>query len=222
MPKNIKSAAAARRPYLKSRNTAYLWSFVGVNLAIFLAVFISKQFTSSSIEHLWESVTTKDGIIATCIPVLTIVLSGLLDDVSKARLVFWRWRNPLPGCRVFTELITTDPRIDVAALRSKHGELPHDPQAQNTLWYRLYKKHIESVPVSEAHGIYLLTRDMTALSAMLAVLFSTSVIVDSVDWKIVGLYSAALFTQYLVVATAAQNYGIRFVLNVLAEESHSE
>ncbi len=118
--------------------------------------------------------------------------------------------------------MTTDPRIDAAALGKKHGELPHDPQAQNTLWYRLYKRHIESVQVSEAHKIYLLTRDMTALSAVLAVSFSIGMMVGSADWGIVAFYSVALVVQYLVLAKSARNYGIRFVLNVLVEESYSK
>src|SRR5208282_4310181 len=124
MPTKAKSSAAAQEPYLKDKNGAYLWSFIGANLAVFLSLVVSRQFASSSIDHFWQRVTTKDGIIAACIPILAIVLSGVLSDAGKARLVFWRWQNPLPGCRAFTELIVSDPRIDVAALRKKHGDFP--------------------------------------------------------------------------------------------------
>lgn len=206
---------------LKRRNAGYLWSFVGINIAVFLSVFISKGFSSSSIDHLWKGVTTKNGILATCIPLLTIVLSGLVGDQMKARLVFWRWRNSLPGCRVFSELIADDVRIDVARLKKQHGEFPCDPKQQNTLWYRLYKKHAENVIVSEAHRNYLLTRDMTALSAIFFVLFSVVIGFDSVGWKVASLYAVSLTAQYLISAISAQNYGKRFVLNVLAEESHA-
>jgi hypothetical protein len=211
-----------RQPFLKSRNAGYLWSFVGVNLALFLAVFITKGFSSSSIEHLWKGLTKKDSIIATCIPLLTVVLSGVLRDEVKARLVFWRWRNPLPGCRVFTELVSSDPRIDVSALRKQYGEFPCEPKEQNTLWYRLYKKHIGNVVVTEAHRVYLLTRDMTTLSAIFLILFSIGVGLDSVNWRTGCLYTTILIAQYFIIATSARNYGIRFVLNVLAEESHAE
>jgi hypothetical protein len=220
--KNSPNATAARRPYLKSRNAGYLWSFVGVNLAVFLSVFITKGFSSSSIEHLWKGITTRDGIIATCIPLLTIVLSGLLGDQAKARLVFWHWHNPLPGCRVFTDLIGNDARIDVLALRKKHGEFPRDPKEQNALWYRLYKKHTGNVVVTEAHRNYLLTRDMTTLSAIFLALFSIGISFDSVSWKTEYLYSTVLIAQYFIIATSARNYGTRFVLNVLAEESHAK
>ena len=63
---------------------------------------------------------------------------------------------------------------------------------------------------------------MTTLSAVFVVLFSIAIGLDSVGWKIAVLYSGILLAQYLMIATAARNYGIRFVLNVLAEESHSQ
>lgn len=219
--KKQNNGSTGRRVNLKSKNAAYLWSFIGINLAIFLSVFISKGFTSSSVDQLWKRVTTKDGIIAACIPLLTIVLTGFADDVNKARLVFWRWRNPLPGCRAFSELMKGDPRIDIPTLKKKLGELPRSAQAQNSLWYRLYKKHRESLEVMEAHRIYLLTRDMTTLAAAFALLFSIGVVLGSVEWKSAIAYSLILLCQYLLIATSARNYGRRFVLNVLTEESHS-
>src|SRR5579859_4799602 len=116
---------------LKSKNAPYLWSFIGVNLAIFWSLLVNKQFTGVSVEDFWSHIIAKDGIVAVCIPIATIVLIGILDDTSKARLVFWRLRHPLPGCRVFTELVKTDPRIDVLALKERYGELPRKPHAQN-------------------------------------------------------------------------------------------
>lgn len=213
--------AKSEEPYLKSKNAGYLWSFIGASLAVFLSLVVSRQFTSSSVDHFWERVTTKDGIIAACIPILAIILTGVLSDAGKARLVFWHWRNPLPGSRAFTDLIRTDPRVDVPALRKKCGAFPKDPRAQNALWYRLYKKHKTTTSVWEAHKIYLLTRDLTTMSAIFAVLFSIGVAAASVGSKISLWYSGALIVQYLFVASSARNYGKRFVLDVLTEESSS-
>jgi hypothetical protein len=221
LEEEAKTAVPVEEPYLKGKNAAYLWSFIGANLAIFLSLLVSRQFASSSIDHFWERVTTKDGIIAACIPILAIILSGVLSDTGKARLVFWHWRNPLPGCRAFTRLITTDPRIDIPTLRKKLGKFPQAPQAQNALWYRLYKQHKTTTLVWEAHKIYLLTRDITTISAVFAVLFSIGVVTASVGWKTSLLYAGALTLQYILAASAARNYGKRFVLDVLAEESSS-
>jgi hypothetical protein len=81
------TAVATRWPYLKGKNAPSLWAFVGANLAICFSLFITKGFSTASIDQLWKSVTKKDGIIAVLMPILTIVLSGLFSDIAKARLV---------------------------------------------------------------------------------------------------------------------------------------
>jgi hypothetical protein len=188
---------------------------------VLFSVLVTRGFSGASVEHFWGRVTAKDGLIAATIPLLAIVLSGVLGDLGKARLVFWRWHNPLPGCRVFTTLIGTDPRINGPALKKKLGRLPRDPQAQNALWYGLYKKRRGNPTILEAHRIYLLTRDMTAISALFVLLFPIGLVIVSVNLRTSLLYGGGLVVQYLLVATAARNYGVRFVLNVLAEEAQS-
>jgi hypothetical protein len=76
-PEDANSLSPVQEPYLKGKNSVYLWSFIGANLAIFLSLVVSRQFASSSIDHFWERVTTKDGIIAACIPILAIILLNL-------------------------------------------------------------------------------------------------------------------------------------------------
>lgn len=208
--------------YLKGKNAPYLWLFIGLNVTIFISVTVGRQLTYSSVEHIWQWVATKDGLIAICVPLTTIVMNGLLGDMAKARLVFWRWLNPLPGCRAFSELMNTDPRIDAQVLKAKHAPIPQDPREQNSLWYGLYKVHGKVVTVSEAHRLYLLTRDMTALSVLFTVMFPVSVLYVSVEAKRVLLYCGILFTQYLLLSISARNYGNRFVLNVLAVASHAK
>ncbi len=212
----------AEQKYLKGGNSRFLWLFIGVNLAAFLSVSIGRQLSGSSLEHFWQRVSAKDGLVAICVPLAAVVLNGLLGDLAKTRLVFWRWQNPLPGCRAFSELMGTDPRIAIEVLKTKCGRLPEDPKEQNALWYQLYKKHTASVTVIEAHRAYLLTRDMTALSAVFAVLFSIGIFVALATWKTTTLYIAFLIAQYLILSTSARNYGTRFVLNVLTEESHTK
>ncbi len=205
--------------YLKGKNAPHLWLFTGFNIAIFLSFAIGTKLDWSSFDHFWQLVSAKDGIVAAFMPLVTIVMNGLLNDLTKARLVFWQWKNPLPGCRAFSKLMNTDPRIDIQALRSNYGQFPQDPKEQNALWYRLYKRYAESITVSEGHKVYLLTRDMTALSALFFLLFTAGVIFSEGSCRTTLLYGAALFVQYLVLSTSARNYGRRFVLNVLTEAS---
>jgi predicted LPLAT superfamily acyltransferase len=62
---------------------------------------------------------------------------------------------------------------------------------------------------------------MATISALFVALFSMGVVAGSLGWTVTALYTSALIAQYLLVATAARNYGTRFVLNILTEESQS-
>ncbi len=207
-------------PDLRGKNPLYLWSFVAVNSAIFLTVTIDKGLPHSlqAIAQTWSQVSAKNGIIAVCIPVIVIILSGVLGETMKARLVFWRWQNPLPGCRAFSALVHSDPRIDVKILAAKQGKFPRSPSAQNSLWYKLYREHKTKPMVWSSHQVYLLTRDLTAIAACFAILFSAGAALALVSFKTWMGYSVILIVQYVIIASAARNYGNRFVLNVLCDE----
>lgn len=209
------------QPYLKAKNVWWLRLFIGVNMAVFLSIAIGQQLTAASIDHFWQRLSAKDGLLALCVPLATIVLNGVLGDLGKARLVFWRWRNPLPGCRAFTLIMVTDPRVDLARLRARVSPIPSEPKEQNAAWYRLYKAHADKQTILEAHRAYLLTRDIAALAAVFVVSFSVGAFISAIGWKLATLYSGALLAQYVIVATSARNYGNRFVANVLTEESHT-
>jgi hypothetical protein len=213
-----KKEGGATEPYLKGKNAAYLWSFVGINVAIFLCMLVNHWLSIDTLDQSWHRVTLKNGIFAAAIPTVAVVLAGILGASAKARLVFWRWRNP--GCRVFSGLLKTDPRLDATALRAKLGKFPTGAKAQNALWFGIYKRHRAKLRVLESHKHYLLTREMTAIAAAFLVLLSAGIMLRPPDAKVTGLYVLALIVQYLLVASAARNYGNRFVLNVLSEELH--
>jgi hypothetical protein len=218
----VKKAAKSEKgePDLKGKNPLYLWSFVAVNSAVFLSVIVNKGLPQSlqPLTQTWSQVSAKNGIIAVCIPIAVIVLSGVISDTMKVRLVFWRWRDPLPGCRAFSALMESDPRINGKVLAAKHGKFPRTPSAQNALWYRIYREHKLKRMIWSAQQVFLLTRDLTAIAACFAVLFSAGAALARVDWKTWLGYTAVLILQYIVVARAARNYGISFVLDVLSEE----
>lgn len=150
---------------------------------------------------------------------LAVIANGILSSRVKESLVFWRLRDPLPGGRVFTELIQCDPRIDVQSLTRALGELPVTAHEQNATWYKIYKKHDSKIGVQDAQRNYLLTRDMTGFSVLTfcMVLVVSLLVALPVNRLLICLL--VLFFEYLVTAVAARNYGNRFVCDVLAEES---
>ncbi|MET4121734.1 hypothetical protein ABIB85_008187 [Bradyrhizobium sp. JR1.5] len=104
---------------LKEQNTSPLMTILVVNFAIFALALKTDQFLAAEYEELlkhWQAL-----IPAGLGAVLISVINGVLDVQTKARLVFWRWHDPLPGCRAFSYYLHRDPRIDVTTLKTKVG-----------------------------------------------------------------------------------------------------
>lgn len=209
---------------LKSQIVHLLWIFIGINIVMFWCLhFVPKLslVTIDTLNEMWNKIALKDGIILATAPLLTFILNGILSANVKAILVFWRYPNPLPGSRVFTRLALNDPRINLGNLSKTYGDLPHDPLAQNKLWYQIYLKNRPKVTVKESHKNYLLSRDITGISFILFLVFPVASFVIDGNQKVSGLYLLGLLVQFSVVSLVARNYGNRFACNVLAEEIRS-
>lgn len=209
---------------LKSQNAITLKLFIVCNIAIFLSIILKlkAQFALSSVEHYYQIISEKNGgMMVLCLPAIAIILNGILGDTAKARLVFWKWRDPLPGSRAFSRIILKDQRIDRNSMGRKISPFPIEAHEQNAIWYHIYKIHADKITVMESHKTYLLTRDMTALSALFLIIFASGAVISPVGWKVVIPYYLFLILQYFAISASARNYGERFVANVLVEESHA-
>ena len=202
---------------LKTQNRPFLALLLILNIAIWYGLTATGRADPKVILDLTKSWQTllPAGIGAIIVGILTEQFS----PVMKARLVFWRWKDPLPGARAFTKYGPLDPRVDMAALRSKLGALPTDPMEQNQTWYRLYKAVQEATNVSGVHKEYLFLRDYTCLAVMLLLLLPPLGLWLGMPSRLTGLYAIALLGQYLLVRNAASGAGKRMVTNVLASAS---
>ena len=110
----------------------------------------------ASVDHFWR-VSAKDGLIAACMPLVTIVLNGVLGDMAKARSLFSGvGKTRSPGCRSFTVLMHTDPRIDVSQFEGKTWFATEVSKRSNTsLVSRCIKDAHQSLLVSEGHRLLL-------------------------------------------------------------------
>ena len=215
MPKeNINNLRAAPVKSLKDQNRWPLLLVMLLNAAVFYTATTTNSLLIGDIGSLikgWEALLPAGAAF-----VFAGVLNELLNNETKARLVFWRWKNPLPGNQAFSIYASTDPRVDLHSLTRKCGPLPTEPREQNALWYRLYLSIRNDPAIVQVHRNYLFTRDYAAISALL--LFALGI---AGFWKIpspkfAGLYLMLLVGQYLLVRGAAKNHGIRFVTTVLA------
>jgi hypothetical protein len=156
---------------------------------------------------------------AAVLPVVVLLLTGLLSHKVKARLVYWKTANPLPGSAAFTKHAPADARIDMKALAKNVGVLPADPGEQNVKWYKLYRMVSDDPAVAHAHKLHLMYRDMAAMSLLLMPLVPAALwyfgAPPSSRWIAGGLFAL----QYVVCAIGARHSGTRFVCNVLAFHS---
>jgi len=198
---------------LKEKNRVPLLTIVVANALTFYLV-----ATVNAIGIFGLSVLVKDSISALpagAMFVITSVLVEVLGSKMKARLVFWKWANPLPGTRAFSEIIHTDDRIDIEALKRKIGPFPTNPREQNSTWYKLYLALGNNPRITQVHRDYLFTRDYTAISVLFLFVGGAAIWVFSPYLNAIG-YDTALIVQYLIVRNSAMHHGERFVTTVLA------
>ena len=126
-------------------------------------------------------------------------------------------KNPLPGCRAFTKLAPSDPRIYLKRLSASIGDLPELTSEQNAKWYSLYKEVQDELTVSEAHKAFLLYRDLTGISFLFLVFGTIALIPAGASLINLMIHGAVCAAEYIVLSIVARNHGNRFVCNVMVE-----
>ena len=196
-----------------------LFYFISANVIIFWVISLQGSINFELIGTKFTGVINHKSIFLFLSPIISVVFNGFLSNPIKEILVFWRFKNRLPGCRAFTKLINTDQRIDITSLKKLLGKFPEDPSEQNRLWYKIYRDLSNNDIIIGSHRDFLLTRDLCSIS-FIFILFLIPialVIWESMNTKI--YYTIFLTSQYLLTSVAARNYGKRFVCNVLSLKS---
>lgn len=200
---------------LKTKNVPYLVAFL-VIIYIFFAMMNKLDWSfTKTIEIGKEGVKFNNPVLSVSFYFLALILTYILPPDWKHRIIYLRWTHPLPGSRVFSELLDKDERISRNELIEKYGELPTSPNDQNRLWYKIYKQKQTDEVVLNSHGRWLLFRDMFAI--LIIVLVPSSVFTF---WN-AGIKNGAIYTiisLFVLIALwiSARNAGERFVCNVLA------
>ena len=204
---------------LKTKNYPTLIGFI-IWLCFLLITFLTvPNHIIFQLGTLISKTETGNILYLSIFPFLIIIINGILPSNIKAVLVFFRFKNVLPGHRVFSKLIKKDPRIESSKLFDLIGYKPITPSDQNKTWYSIYKKH-ESVPfIRESHRVFLLTRDMTAIAFLFIPIGISILILFKLDLGVIIKFFILSLIQFVIIALVANNYGQRFALNVLAEYS---
>jgi hypothetical protein len=202
---------------LKSRNRPALASILIGNFAAFIAVIRGKDlFTGLR----GDSTTAIREILPAGVALFVVsLLNSQLSATAKARIVFMKWHNPLPGSRAFSFYAKRDDRVDLAALSRRFGPLPSSPKEENTLWYKLYRSVENEVQVTEANQHFLLWRDGATLVLLLTVLLVPIAGALTRQFIPVAGLLGLLSLQFGLMLQAARVNGERLVSNVLALKS---
>ncbi|MEM8610643.1 MAG: hypothetical protein AAGF93_01400 [Cyanobacteria bacterium P01_H01_bin.105] len=206
---------------LKEENSPKTKIFVVANFLIYWFLLNGEWLFDLSLswDGAFEKVVTS-GSIALLTGMVTTVINGQIDNDLKDILVFKRLKNPLPGSRAFSKYARQDPRIDMHVLHKKCKNLPLQVgKAQNQVWYKIYRKHQTDRSVVDAHRNFLLTRELTGLSAIFLVSFGIASFFLFEDKGLAFSYFMILLMIFFLISNAAKNYGIRLVQNVLAVEA---
>lgn len=205
---------------LKRQNRLPLAAVLAGNLAAFSAVARGDSLLTGLSHKSGEAL--RELIPAGGAALVVGLLNNQISANAKARLVFMRWNNPLPGARAFSHYLRSDPRIDVKALASKLGPFPSAPGQQNALWYKLYRSVEAEASVRDAHQHFLFSRDYATMMLLLAIaLTPVAEFLTRAPKPVIGLLAFFAF-QFVLAARAARTQGERLVCNVLALKSSEE
>jgi len=203
---------------LKSQNRKWLTGYLLAQVLLFGLFCGVVAFSLEDFDELLSRIKTPGGLFPLIAFPLSIVLEGILSNNYKAILVFWRLRNPLPGCRAFSDIARQDPRIDMDRLVELFPEgLPQEPAKQNREWYRLYRKYKSEPVVLDAHKSFLLTRDLATLTVIIIPVCLIGHFIWGTPAQLIFYYIAVEVIALIGITIASRNYGKRFVANVLVE-----
>lgn len=210
--------SSGKGDYIKSTNRKWLIGYLLLNVVIFAYFSGLIGLTFKDFNELLSKLKSPDGFLPLLGLPLSIVLEGFLSNSFKEVLVFWRVKDRLPGCRAFSHIACNDHRINMNKLNSLFPDgLPEDPREQNQEWYSLYKKYQDERTVFQSHKVFLLTRDLTALTGVLIPISLIAHWIWGTQTKMIIYHLAVLLLLFFFISLSAQNYGKRFVANVLAE-----
>ncbi len=204
---------------LKTGNAAGLYALVTANVAVFLVLLQHQALVSGDWTQALRGLSA--AVPASLGMVVTALFNAQLSAEAKARVVFLRWNNPLPGAQAFSKYAHSDPRVDIAALKAAYGSLPRSPKDQNALWYKLYKSVQSDAAVTHVHRSFLFMRDYACLSLFALLVFGVAGLFQFVSLRTALLYLLGLVAQFLLARRAASVHGRRFVCTVLALMSAS-
>ena len=205
----------------KNGNRKWLTSYFLIHIIIFcfFAGIINRNLIEMD-QILSTKLKSPQSFIPLIAAILIIVLEGIFKNSIKEFLVFWRFRDRLPGHRAFSHIGPNDPRIYMTRLASLFPDgVPEDPKRQTNEWYRLYRNFRDEPQVFFSHKAFLLTRDLASLTVVFIPLAISGHFLLGTTPATITYHLTLLVVLYWLMSLSSRNYAERFVANVLVKAS---
>jgi hypothetical protein len=208
---------------LKKRVRWFTGPFVVLGVLALVWLNLGLPFDLATLARLPWSTRAWSGLVILLGP-FAAATDSLLSSEGKARIVYLRWRSPMPGSRAFAHRnLESDQRINRARLLAALGsKFPRSPSEQNAAWYGFYERVRKDVRVELTHYEYLLFRDLTWLSLLFLTVAVLSLAFNPHARGALPILVGVPGASLLLFRTAAANRGRRFVNTVLAIASAAE
>jgi len=152
---------------------------------------------------------------------ILVMLTHILPHSIKHKLLFFRWKDELPGCRCH-ELAQRDLRINDESAQVAWPELFDETTSgnkRNAIWYeKIYRPYKEAPEVQQAHLQFLLYRDV--FSGLVVIMVLALLWRFGGDDTLVGELKGSVFVVIGMglgfSLLAAQSNGRRFVTNAMS------
>lgn len=200
---------------LKEGNKAALTTYGLAHGIIIAWILLGLPLTYIGLTEVAKAEWPKAGV-ALVVSLFITLLNRQVGSNFKAILVFWRARHPLPGNFAFSELAPQDSRIDLNRLKQAVGGIfPIKPEEQNKAWYRLYQQQKNNPSILNSHKDYLLFRDLTWITTILAVVCPLTMYFTHHGIAAIWYFTSCI-VLYGLCRRAAQASAQSFVITVMA------
>lgn len=204
---------------LKQKNQPWLASYLACHAIIISYIALGRFPTNLDALKTMDSLECVKVLGGFLVTFLALFLNELPSREIKEWLVFWGGKNALPSAR-FVELSKSDQRFHISQLQERlQGSLPTTPTEQTLVWNKLYRQHDTNGAVLAVHQQFLLMRDITWLTTLLAVVGCICIYVGTEGFRPMLHYLWVSMLCYLAFGISARTRANRFVLTVLACEA---
>lgn len=213
---------------LKNYRNNELKSYVIGNILLILCLHETFCVAAASTTDILKVLISivESAIFSSIIYIYVFLVDASFSNSFKQKVVFFPFMKA-PGYTIFSRMQKKlkDNRFTIEDVREKYKEIyqnmPMEKKKrqlyENAQWYKIYQRYQNKPKILIAQRDYLLCRDITVITAVIAVIY----LIFTLALKIFPISKKMLLVlviEIIVADVATRNKATRFVHNVIAED----